>query len=39
MCAIFQGKGKKRTKNVKKGQKMGKIFESLGKNVKNLKIF
>ena len=28
ICAIFQEKGKK-----------GKIFESLGKNVKNLKIF
>ena len=33
MCAIFQKKGTKRAKNVKKG----KIFEKLGKNVQNLK--
>ena len=29
ICAIFQ----------KKGEKKGKIFEDLGKNVQNLKIF
>ena len=32
MCAIFQKQGKKRAKK-------GKIFENLGKNVYNLKIF
>ena len=34
MRVIFQKKGQKRSKNVK-----GKIFENLGKNVQNLKIF
>ena len=37
MQAIFQKKGGKRQKNVKKGKK-GKIFENLGKNVQYLKI-
>ena len=32
MCAIFQNKGRKRTKK-------GKIFENLGKNVLSLKLF
>ena len=39
MRAILQKKGKKMAKNVKKGQKKGKIFENLGKNVQNLEIF
>ena len=34
MHVIFQKKGQKVQKNVK-----GKIFENLGKNVQNLKIF
>ena len=32
LCTIFQKKSKKRGKN-------GKMFENLGKNVQNLKIF
>ena len=35
MHAIFQKKGKKKLKMLTKG----KIFEHLGKNVKNFKIF
>ena len=35
MCAFFWKKGKERAKNVKKGN----IFENLGKNVQNLKMF
>ena len=37
MHAIFQKKGKKK-KCLKSGKK-GKIFENLGKNIQNLKIF
>ena len=35
MCVIFQKKDKKTAKKIKKG----KIFENLGKNVQNLKVF
>ena len=38
MHAIFQKKSKKSEKIVEKQQK-GKIFQTLGKNVQNLKIF
>ena len=38
MRAIFQKKGKKWQKMLKKDKK-GKIFENLGKNIQNLKIF
>ena len=38
MHIIFQKKGKKGQNNVKKGER-GKVFENLGKNVKNLKNF
>ena len=38
MRAIFQKMGKKGKKMLKKAQN-GKIFENLGKNVQNLKIF
>ena len=45
MHVIFQKKGKKgqkklkRAKKIKKGKKKGKIFENLGKNVQNWKMF
>lgn len=39
MLAIFQKKGKKRAKKFLKKVTQGKIFEKLGKNVQNLKIF
>ena len=39
MRAIFQKKGKKRAKKFLKKATQGKIFEKLGKNVQNLKIF
>ena len=38
MRAIFQKMGKKREKMFKKAQN-GTLFENLGKNVQNLKIF
>ena len=38
MYAIFQKKSKKGQKMLKKGRK-DKIFENLGKNIPNLKIF
>ena len=36
---IFQKKGKKKVKKFLKRAKKSKIFENLGKNVQNLKIF
>ena len=39
MRVIFEKKGKKEQKKCLKRVKKGKIFENLGKNVKNLKIF
>ena len=46
MCAIFQKKGRKRTKKMLqrtkkclKRVKKGKVFKNLSKNVQNLKIF
>ena len=39
MRAIFNKKGKKKGKKRLKTAKKGKIFENLGKNVQNLKIF
>ena len=40
MHVIFQKKGKKKgQKDVKKRAKKGKIFQNLGKNLQNLKVF
>ena len=39
ICAIFQKKGKKSAKNVKKGQKRAKYSKIWAKNVQNLKLF
>ena len=39
MLTIFEKKGKRKGKRMLKRAKKGKIFEKLGKNVQNLKIF
>ena len=39
MRAIFQYKGKKKKEKKIKRAKKGEIFQTLGKNVQNLKIF
>ena len=38
MRAIFDKKGKKKEKKVKKGKEKSRIFENLGKNAQNSKI-